>query len=177
LLSCPRLLSTATFFFSIFFLLKKCFRGAQRSKKPNAHFMYTPHITCYQSAATAQSCFTFYILSKGNNAGQPNLTPWVNSFAVHCPNSEALDFYFWLCYSLWQTGRFKSFLRGSVIPFITIHESRQLINQVAESIFPHWQSLQNVIEALNKLKTARAHLAQCIIANEKLQHMLLRIHF
>lgn len=153
------------------------FSRSAAEQKTKCHFMYIPHITCYPSAVTTQSSFTFYILSKGNNAGQPNLTPWVNSFAVHCPNSEALDFYFWLCYSLWQTGRFKSLLRGSVIPFLTIHESRQLINQVAETIFPHWQSLQNVIEALNKLKTARAHLAQCIIANEKLQQMLLRIHF
>lgn len=139
--------------------------------------MYTPQICCYQSATTVQSHFTFYILSKGQNAGKPCLSPWVNCFAIHCPNSESLDFYFWLCHSLWQTGRFKSLLRGSVIPFLSVHEARQLINQVAQSIFPHWQNLQNVIEALNKLKTARAHLAQCIIANEKLQQMLLRIHF
>jgi hypothetical protein len=68
-------------------------------------------------------------------------------------------------------------LRGSVIPFLSVSDVRQVLSQVAESIFPHWQSLQNVIEALNDLKTARHHLAQCIIANEKLQQMLLRIHF
>lgn len=139
--------------------------------------MYTPQINCYHPAACAGQSFTFYILSKGQNAGQPNLSPWVNCFAVHCPDSESLDFYFWLSYSLWQTGRFKPLLRGSVIPFLSVNETRQLIDQVAQSIFPHWQSIQNVIDALNKLKTAKAHLAQCIIANEKLQQMLLRIHF
>jgi hypothetical protein len=117
------------------------------------------------------------MLSKGNNAGQPQLLPWVNSFAVHCKSKEELDFYFWLSYSLWQTGRFKQYLRGTAIPFISVNDARQLLTQVAASIHPHWQSIQNVIEALNKLKTARAHLAQCIIANEKLQNMLLQIHF
>jgi hypothetical protein len=52
-----------------------------------------------------------------------------------------------------------------------------LLTEVSETIYPHWQHLLCVIEALNKLKTAREHLAQCIIANEKLQQMLLKIHF
>jgi hypothetical protein len=142
--------------------------------------MCYPQINCYQAQAVCQynnQSFTFYILSKGANAGQPNLSPWVNSFAVHCTSSEQLDFYFWLAYSLWQSGRFKPLLRGSVIPFLSIAETRELFAEVASSIYPHWQHLQGIIEALNKLKTARAHLAQCIISNEKLQNMLLKIHF
>lgn len=139
--------------------------------------MCYPQINCYHSAVSGSQSFTFYILSKGNNAGQPQFLPWVNSFSVHCKTKEELDFYFWLSYSLWQTGRFKPYLRGSVIPFLSVSDLRQVLSQVAETVFPHWQSLQNVIEALNKLKTARHHLAQCIIANEKLQQMLLRIHF
>ena len=137
--------------------------------------MYYPQISCYNE--TKQSAFTFYILSKGENAGQPKLVPWVNSFAVHCQSREALDFYFWLAYSLWQTGKFKPYLRGSVIPFLSVGDTRSLFTEVAKSILPHWQSLAYVIESLNKLKTSRAHLAQCIIANEKLQDMLLKIHF
>lgn len=139
--------------------------------------MCYPQINCYHPPAGGSQSFTFYILSKGNNAGQPQLLPWVNSFSFHCKSKEELDFYFWLSYSLWQTGRFTQYLRGTAIPFISVNDARQLLIQVAETIFPHWQSIQNVIEALNKLKTARAHLAQCIIANEKLQNMLLRIHF
>jgi hypothetical protein len=56
-------------------------------------------------------------------------------------------------------------------------ETRKFLIEVAGSIFPNWQSLQGVIEAFNKLKKARAYLAQCIIANEKLQQMLLKTHF
>lgn len=139
--------------------------------------MCYPQISCHQPARPGGKSFTFYMLSKGSNAGQPQLLPWVNSFAVHCKSKDELDFYFWLAYSLWQTGRFKPFLRGSAIPFLTVSDARNLLSEVAENVFPHWQNLQTVIEALNKLKTARAHLAQCIIANEKLQQMLLRIHF
>jgi len=138
--------------------------------------MSYPQITCYTSLPPAQS-YTFYILSKGNGAGKPNLTPWVNCFAVHCTRPEELDFYFWLCYALYQTGRFKQHLRGSVIPFLSIHDTRKVLYELAATVYPHWQHLQGVIEALNKLKTARAQLAQCIIANEKLQTMLLQIHF
>jgi hypothetical protein len=151
---------------------------AQRSGASlNAHTMCSPQINCYHSASGGCQSFTFYILSKGQNAGQPQLLPWVNSFAVHCQTKEELDFYFWLSYSLWQTGRFRPYLRGSVIPFLSVSDTRQLLCQVSETIYPHWQHLLNVIEALNKLKTAREHLAQCIIANEKLQAMLLKIHF
>lgn len=151
---------------------------AQRSGASlNAHTMCNPQINCYRSASTGCQAYTFYMLSKGENAGQPNLTPWVNALAVRCSNGDAFDFYFWLSYSLWQTGRFRPLLRGAAIPFLSVSDARQLLCQVAETTFPHWQSLQNVMEALNKLKTAPEHLAQCIIANEKLQQMLLKIHF
>src|SRR5689334_17832294 len=104
--------------------------------------MCYPQINCYQAQAVCQlqnKSFTFYLLSKGGNAGQPNLSPWVNSFAVYCSSSEQLDFYFWLAHSLWQAGRFKPLLRGSVIPFISISETRQLLTESATSIYPHWQ--------------------------------------
>jgi len=153
------------------------FCAAKQSKKLNAHTMCYPQIHCYHPPVSGLPSFTFYILSKGNNAGQPQLLPWVNSFAMHCRSKEELDFYFWLCYSLWQAGHFRQYLRGSVIPFLTVADARFLIRTTAQTIYPHWQSLQPVIEALNKLKTAKHHLAQCIIANEKLQQMLLRIHF
>ena len=138
--------------------------------------MSNAQITCYQPVSGC-GAFSFYVLSKGVNAGQPNLSPWVNSFTVRCGSREELDFYFWLCHSLWQVGRFKPLLRGSVIPFLTVHEARHLINEVGRNLYPHWESLQSVVSALNTLRTAKAHLAQCIIANERLQEMLLRIHF
>ena len=150
---------------------------SKAEQKLNAHFMCYPQISCSHSAGSGSQSFTFYILSKGNNAGQPKLLPWVNSFAVHCLSKEDLDFYFWLCYSLWQAGHFRQYLRGSVIPFLSVCDARYLVHQSAKSIQPHWQHLQGVIATLNKLKTAKAHLAQCIISNEKLQQMLLRIHF
>jgi hypothetical protein len=138
--------------------------------------MCTPQINCYCAQVAPQS-FTFYILSKGQNAGQPNLAPWVNAFIVQCSSKEELDFYFWLSYSLWQTGRYKQYLRGSVIPFLSVHDVRKLLQQVAESIMPHWRHYQTVVDALGKLRMQKKCLAQCIIANEKLQQMLLRIYF
>lgn len=139
--------------------------------------MCTPQINCFCPERAGAQPLAFYLLSKGNNAGQPNLSPWVNSFAVYCESKEEQEFYFWVAYSLWQTGRFKQFLRGSVVPFLSVNEARHLIRQTAARVYPHWQSLMPVLEALNKLKAAKAHLAQCIIANERLQKMLLQAHF
>ena len=148
-----------------------------KAQKLKLHDMMYPQINCYSPALAGYQSFTFYILSRGNNAGQPNLSPWVNSFAVQCKSREELDFYFWLSYSLWQSGRFRPYIHGSVIPCLSVADVRRVLSQVATTLLPHWKSLQVLIEGLNKLKTAREHLAQQIIANDKLQQMLLRIHF
>ena len=135
--------------------------------------MYIPQINCYQAHAAAQP-FTFYILAKGNHAGKACLQPWVNCFSAHCQSQEALDYYFWLTYSLWQAGKFKPFHRGSVIPFVSIKDVRSLIGQAGPEVHPHWQQ---IIQQLNKVHTLKAHLSQQIIATEKLQRCLLNAYF
>ena len=69
--------------------------------------MNTPQISCYLPEAKMQP-FTFYVLAHGPNAGQPSLTPWEKCYAVHCPNQERFDFYFWMALTLHQMGQLKT---------------------------------------------------------------------
>ena len=138
--------------------------------------MQLPQIKCYQPTVAGQG-FTFYLLSKGANAGQPNHLPWVNSFAIHCSSRNEYDYYFWLSYSLWQSGRFRPLLRGTAVPFISVSDVRKLINEVAPVIASHWQHYLGVIQSLNKVQSAKAYLAEAIISADKLQKYLLSIYF
>ena len=136
--------------------------------------MIFPMIRCYQANALQQP-FAFYILSKGENAGKPSLTPWANSFAVICQNHQYLNFYYWLVYGLFKTGKFKTRHRGSVIPFVNKDDIRDLIKDLAPTVFPHWSKFQELVKTLEKIESFRSNLAQQIIAAENLElHLLLK---
>src|SRR5689334_18639101 len=77
----------------------------------------------------------FFILSKGSNAGQPALRPWTNSFIATASNDEMKDFYFWLTYGLYKAKCFKPFHRGSVIPFINLNETQNIIMLAGRNIY------------------------------------------
>lgn len=138
--------------------------------------MHLPQIRCYHSAALLQP-HVFFILSKGPNAGQPSLQPWVNCFQLVCTNNNWLEFYFWLCYGLHKAGKFKIHHRGSVIPFINKGDVQDLIKEVAPAIYEHWQQYQKIMEALNKLEKKKASLKEQIITTERLQSYLIRSYF
>lgn len=71
----------------------------------------------------------FFILSKGLNAGKPMNTPCPNCFVFKADNQNEKDFYYWLCFALWQAGKFQMYLVGSVIPFIRIDDVKDIILQ------------------------------------------------
>lgn len=134
--------------------------------------MHLPQVRCYHPAGT-EFPHEFFILSKGNNAGQPSFKPWTNSFRVVCTNDHWFDFYFWLVYGLFKAKKFKPRLRGSVIPFINRCDVQDLIKEVAPEIYPHWDKYRQLITVLDKLQQKKASLAEQIAATEKLQEVLL----
>jgi hypothetical protein len=77
---------------------------------------------------------TFFILSKGNNAGKPLQKPCPNCFVVTCEDHTERELLFWLCFVLWQAGTFRPFLCGSVIPFIRVRELKEVITQHREDM-------------------------------------------
>lgn len=138
--------------------------------------MMFPQIRCNYSQAI-QNPHVFFVLCKGANAGKPALTAWPNSFAVICSNKEYFDFYFWLIYALFQSGKFKIRLRGSVIPFINIDDVRDLLREVAPAIHDDWARFRELIATLDKLSKLKSSLEVQINTSEKLQKALLHNYF
>lgn len=139
-------------------------------------FMMFPQIRCFHSSVNEQP-FMFFILSKGDNAGKPGLVPWANCFAVHCSNQQTFDFYFWLVYGLYKAGKFKSRLRGSVIPFVNLDDIRTVLKKTAPSIFQHWQHYQQIMKALDLLEQTKTTLGQQLLTTENLQRFLIQRFF
>ena len=69
----------------------------------------------------------FFILNKGNNSGKPLISPCTNCFSIQFNCNQDKEQVFWLLFCLWQSNAFYPFLRGSVIPFISIRDLRNCI--------------------------------------------------
>ena len=135
-----------------------------------------PQIRCYHEGTTIPE-FSFFILCKGCNAGKPGFQSWTNSFIAVCPNEKYFNFFFWLIYSLHQSGKFKIRHRGTAIPFINLNDVRDTVREVAPLIYPDWSRFQQILSSLEKCNKLKETLAQQIIATEQLQHSLLSAYF
>jgi hypothetical protein len=134
--------------------------------------MMFPQIRCYHEGAPIPP-HSFFILCKGSNAGKPGFQPWTNSFIAVCPHEEYFNFYFWLVYGLYQSGKFKVRHRGSVIPFINLVDVRDLIREVSPLIHPDWSRYQEILSSLDKLQKLKTTLEQQLISTDRLQRCLL----
>lgn len=135
-----------------------------------------PMIRCYHSGSPVPP-HSFFILSKGCNAGKPGFQPWTNCFIAVCSNEKYYNFYFWLVYGLHQSGKFKIRHRGSVIPFINLNDVRDCLREVAPLIHPDWSCYQEILASLDKLSELKSSLVQQILATDKLQRCLLQKYF
>jgi hypothetical protein len=66
----------------------------------------------------------FYIICKGDNAGQPVKEATANCFDLIVINKEILlvDYAFLLVLNAHNQNAFKKYINGSVVPFITISD-------------------------------------------------------
>ena len=79
----------------------------------------------------------FFILSKGLNSGnkihqhqknnikaliKPDHEPFTNSFVLVFQTEAQKEDIFWIAMSLWKSKFWMPFLRGSVIPFLSLYE-------------------------------------------------------
>jgi hypothetical protein len=70
----------------------------------------------------------FYILNKGLNSGRPMNQPCPNCFTVSTQTDKQRESLYYLCQSLKEGRYFKYYIKGSVIPFITIDDARKVLN-------------------------------------------------
>ena len=98
----------------------------------------------------------FYILNKGLNSGRPMNEPCPNCFVVTTESEEQRESLFYLCLSL-QIGKyFNYYIKGSVIPFITIDDTRKVLNIALQNYKnDQWQSK---VEKLKKINAYESNL-------------------
>ena len=75
------------------------------------------------------SAHVLFILSKGLNAGKPLAQPCPNCFAVEFSSAEEACRFRALCLILMQSRVFSQYLKGSVIPFLSIRDFRSIISR------------------------------------------------
>lgn len=93
----------------------------------------------------------FFILNKGLNSGKPLNKPCPNCFVCITNSGEHREFLYWLCFGLWKAKSFHYFLKGSVIPFVTIDETRKLIRESSIKASSKAQAFEKAIQALQLL--------------------------
>ncbi|UNY99869.1 hypothetical protein MQE36_05850 [Zhouia spongiae] len=113
----------------------------------------------------------FFILNKGLNSGKPLPDPCPNCFVLTTPTEEDKNMLFHLSMMLQIGGFYAYYLKGSVIPFITIDDCRNTLKNALKStqnndgefqkylravyaINKKEMELQNVIAKISDLKVA-----------------------
>jgi hypothetical protein len=93
-----------------------------------------------------------FILNKGLNSGKPQKEPFTNSFVIIFENEEDFDTINLTAYALWKTNFWHQFLRGSVIPFLSLYDIRKEFSiKVNQEVKDHKEHLKNV-QALKLLE-------------------------
>lgn len=93
----------------------------------------------------------FYILNKGMNSGKPLKEPCPNCFVLTAKTEEEIQSFYWLCFGLWKAKSFHYYLKGSVIPFITINDMRKAIAggyEIAEENKPVFKKSVKALQIL-----------------------------
>lgn len=93
----------------------------------------------------------FFVLSKGLNSGKPLDQPCANCFIITTKCQKLKDQLYWLCFGLWQTKAFHYYLRGSVIPFITINEFKNALTAAYQESTTDNEKFQKSVTALKTL--------------------------
>jgi hypothetical protein len=120
----------------------------------------------------------FFILNKGKNSGKPSREPWTNSFVAYSDDAIVVDYYYWLCFCLWQTKAFEYYLRGSVIEFIIVKDVYTLLKKYVEAFAQkhiEFNKLLTTLKAMNDYETnVKANLNTINKARKHLLHQYLK---
>ncbi len=114
----------------------------------------------------------FFILSKGNNSGKPLKTPCPNCFAIQFNNADDKEQMYWLLYCLWKSNAFYPYLRGSVIPFVTISDTKKIINHGLIISINNRDKFNKMLLAYQALDEYEAQLNEKLSTVNKAKKML-----
>ena len=114
----------------------------------------------------------FYILNKGLNSGKPCRTPVRNSFVVSTETIEQKEALFQLSLMLLESKCYNYYLKGSVIPFIGIHDVKNLL--IKNQIHLLQKEVQTKIEAIKKIEVLEKGFQNKLKTIQELKISLLR---
>ena len=114
--------------------MSKNFCGEAKRSKSKVRFLKQKFSIKTNSPSANLNKPHFYVLSKGLNSGKPLDAPCPNCFIITCKSEKLRDQLYWLCYGMWQSKAFHIYLRGSVIPFISIVEFRKALKEAFSKV-------------------------------------------
>lgn len=114
----------------------------------------------------------FFILNKGLNSGKPLDKPCPNCFVISTTSRANRESLYYLCLSLKVGQYFGYYLKGSVIPFISISDVKKVINTALQNF--EEQQWQLKVEKLKKITAFEENLQQQLSTISKLKIALLR---
>jgi len=86
------------------------------------------------------------------NSGKPQKEPFTNSFVIIFENESDFDTINLTAYALWKTRFWHQFLKGSVIPFLSLYDIRKEFSiKVNQEIKDHEEHVKSV-QALKLLE-------------------------
>lgn len=144
---------------------------AQRSIILNWIPMSTFEIKTHQIGRTYKAPH-FFILNKGLNSGKPLDKPCPNCFVITVKTKAKRESLYYLCLSLKVGQFFAYYLKGSVIPFIGISDTKKVINTALQNY--ETQQWQMKVEKLKKITAFEENLKQQLSTISKLKLALLR---
>lgn len=115
---------------------------------------------------SSKSDFTghyFFILNKGMNSGKPLSSACPNCFVFSVSSAADKDFFYWLCFGLWQSKSFHPFLRGSVIPFIVLDELKQCISEGAAKANENLSEFNKSLQLLKAIEQKEKQFQQNLL--------------
>ena len=119
----------------------------------------------------------FFILSKGLNSGKPLNKPCPNCFVITTQTQEENQTLFYLCLSL-KIGRyFEYYLKGSVIPFITINDCFNVLKKAYSDNKTNSEELQKHITVINQIQKREENLKQCLEQVKQLKVAFIQSYF
>jgi hypothetical protein len=123
----------------------------------------------------------FYIQSHGLHAGRPLKEPIPNSWEMDTETQNAFE----ICFMVYNSKILNNYLRGSVIPFLSLHEYRKIIKplfsnpvQFEEMTLKKLKTLQLLDVAIQKQEETRKYYSQLktVIAHELLKTFQTKSH-
>jgi hypothetical protein len=121
---------------------------SEASIKIIAHNMRTVQLKTFNKNFNYEGHY-FFILNKGMNSGKPMKSSCPNCFVCIANNEEEKEQLYWLCFALWYSKSFHFYLKGSVIQFITIDDTK---NCLSKSLLKSYQNKADFQAAIQQAK-------------------------